>query len=277
MSTEKFNSQKEDAPLNRKTLKVIEREHNGIVCKEILGIENFSEAVHVIREIDGFITELNEEMEEMGEIETMEERDPFKFLLIDIDGTLISRIKLLGKPDNIDEETFFAFKEISDIFKDSVAIVTNRREHKYIFPNSPRVVAKARELANEYGKETPIYSGLFKQIPGIRKENVTKKILEAKIVEIMGSDIDEKQQAIDNIFKEWSESVYLLRTQNIIDDIGKEAALENKSKIILYSIEDLSFVSLNRRVSLLYIAKKLKKEYNIEVTDIINLVIDNSR
>lgn len=255
-------------------LKIYEREYrNGITYKEIHNVISFSHAIDLIEEsIDTSEEILHKsrqlELETLGDnqedITTPKEQTPFRFLLIDIDGTLIPKIELTEKPEIIGEEIAISFKKASEFFKDSLAIVTNRKEKNNVFPNSPDVVNIARELINETDEDIPLYTGLFKQIPGLSRENTTKRIVEAKI--------EREDISYEDIAPKWNINVFLPSMAPLIHNIAKRAIEENKNTITLYSIEDLSFVSANRRTCLLYIAKKLKKEYALEA-HIVNFVI----
>jgi len=257
-------------------LKIYEREYrNGIIYKEIHNVTSFSHTIDLIEESIVTSEEIFQKSKEL-ELETLgdkqeditssKEQMPFRFLLIDIDGTLIPNIELAEKPDKIGEEIANSFKKASEFFKDSLAIVTNRKEVNNLFPNSPDVIGVARELINETDRNIPLYTGLLKQIPTLSRENTPRKIVENKI--------ERDNMSYEDIPQEWYINVFLPRITPLIHNIAKRAIEENKNTITLYSIEDLSFVSANRRTCLLYIAKRLKKEYSLD-TNILNFVIKN--
>jgi len=60
--------------------------------------------------------------------------------------------------------------------------------------------------------------------------------------------------------------------EQVVHCIGKRFSEGNSARYILYSIEDLSIASPNRRTYLEYLAKRIKEEYDIDV-DIVNYVI----
>ena len=233
------NERSEQEP--RSEIEVSKREYGDINYTEYLNHPSFSEAVDFIKEVEPFKPSLS-----------AEERGNGNFVLVDIDGTLIPSIRLVRKPKPIDTKTSFSFTELVNMFGGSVAIATNRNEGTTLFPNSSAVVQEARNLIKKTRKkDIPIYTGLFKQMPLQSKENVAKEFGESKVM--------------------------LPKIDSLIHHIGKRISESNNEKITLYSIEDKSFVSPNREDCLVYIAKRLKEEYDIEVTDIINLVINKRK
>jgi hypothetical protein len=174
------------------------------------------------------------------------------FCLVDIDGVLISNdlVKLpfvthLVEP-KIEECTKRAFKSLVDKFKGSVAISTNRCEEESFVFNSKRVVKDVRDLIDSCGKKIPFFSALFKQIPGLAKEDIAEEGLYIE----------------DGL--EYGE-VVKARIDRLVHYIGKRVLEDDSNSLTLYSIEDLSIVSLNRERFLKYVAGRLREEYDIDV------------
>jgi len=190
------------------------------------------------------------------------------FCLIDIDGALIedNRVKLpiisnFVKP-HISEENIVALKKLTDKFEGSVAISTNRSPNDKIIFHTQAVLDELYNSLKARDINVPVFLNLFKQIPAMNKEDVSREYLSGGAKEMFDNENGEK-----GLRKPLAEQV--------VQYIGKRLS-EGDSKygtgFTLYSIEDLSIVSLNRQTYLKYLAKKLKEEYDINV-NIVNYVI----
>lgn len=241
----------------------------------LIGIEHLSrkdEKINGYTEIwvNSFPSSVYKIQKEISCEEDINRLDHLDFCLVDIDGVLISNdlVKLpilthLVKPE-IDQKTTDAFLRLTDLFDGSLVISTNRgRNEKRIF-NCKEVLRTVDNLIQKSGQEIPIFTGLFKQVPGLIKEDITKKYLSESAREQLNERIPRKSSS-----------------EILIHYIGKRVCEEteesvnnevNINSVTLYSIEDLSIASLNRATFLKYIAKELKNLYDINV-NIRNFVI----
>ncbi len=199
--------------------------------------------------------------EAVDDIESNKEPFVSSFCLVDIDGCLIENnlVKLplvthLVKPKiNIEMEK--SFKRLTEIFDGSLAISTNRSlEESKIF-NSQGVLGVVKELIDSSNKDIQIFTSLYKQAPKLFKEDIGKKYLSEEAQKELGKDV-----------------VKSPRLDSLIHYIGRRITEEDSEKIILYSIEDWSIVSLNRKTSLEYMGKRLKEEYDLNI-EVINYVV----
>ena len=190
-------------------------------------------------------------------------RDPSEstFCLVDIDGCLIedNLVKLpfithLVEP-KINTSVEESFNKLVDIFDGSLAISTNRSNIESRIFNSQDVLGVIKNLIERTGNNIPVFTSLYKQAPRFFKEDIGKKYLSKKSQKELNGDI-----------------VKSPRLDSLVHYIGRIVAESDSEKILLYSIEDWSIVSLNRKTSLEYIGKRLKEEYDIYV-NIINYVV----
>ncbi len=195
------------------------------------------------------------------EISDKEDLDSFDFCLVDIDGVLITNnlVKLpflthFVKPQ-INQETTDAFLRLVNLFDGSLVISTNRGISEEKIFNCKEVLRSVDNLIQKSGQKIPIFTGLFKQVPGLIKEDIAKKYVKNDVRELL--------------------NVETLKRPNsdiLVHYIGKRVCEENSNSITLYSIEDLSIASLNRATFLKYLAKQLKNLYDIDV-NIRNFVV----
>ncbi len=204
------------------------------------------------------VRSFEEAVDEIGK-EGLEDTD---FCLLDIDGVLITNnlVKIPGVTHlvepKIKENTKRAFRCLVDIFKGSVAISTNRSENESFIFNSKKVVKEVKDLIDSVEEKVVFFSGLFKQIPGLTKEDIA----EAGLYIEEGLECGEVVKA---------------RIDRLAHYVAKRVMEDNSDSLTLYSIEDFSIVSLNRRDFLMYVADTLREEYYIDV-NIRNFVIRGS-
>jgi len=189
------------------------------------------------------------------------------FCLVDIDGALIedNRVKLpiisnFVKP-HIPEENITALKKLTDKLEGSVAISTNRSPNDKVVFHTQAVLEELNRALKSIGVKIPVFQNLFKQIPAMNKEDISGAYLSSNAKEMFDSENNNRQQGLKQPLAE-----------QVVHCIGKRFSEGNSARYILYSIEDLSIASPNRRTYLEYLAKRLKEEYDIDV-DIINYVI----
>ena len=189
------------------------------------------------------------------------------FCLVDIDGALIedNRVKLpiisnFVKP-HIPEENITALKKLTDKLEGSVAISTNRSPNDKGIFNTQAVLDELYRSLKSRNINVPVFLNLFKQIPAMNKEDVSREYISDSAKEMFDSENNNRQQGLKQPLAE-----------QVVHCIGKRFSEGNSARYILYSIEDLSIASPNRRTYLEYLAKRLKEEYDIDV-DIINYVI----
>lgn len=192
------------------------------------------------------------------------------FCLIDIDGALIedNRVKLpfisnFVKP-HISEENIVALKKLTDKFEGSVAISTNRSPNDKIIFHTQAVLDELYKSLKSRNINVPVFLNLFKQIPAMNKEDVSREYLSDSAKEMFDNENENKQKGLRKPLAE-----------QVVQYIGKrlsEGDSRYSTGFTLYSIEDLSIVSLNRQTYLKYLAKRLKEEYDIDV-NIVNYVI----
>ena len=189
------------------------------------------------------------------------------FCLVDIDGALIedNLVKLpiisnFVKP-HIPEENITALKKLTDKLEGSVAISTNRSPNDKVVFHTQAVLEELNRALKSIGVKIPVFQNLFKQIPAMNKEDISGAYLSSNAKEMFDSENNNRQQGLKQPLAE-----------QVVHCIGKRFSEGNSARYILYSIEDLSIASPNRRTYLEYLAKRLKEEYDIDV-DIINYVI----
>jgi len=189
------------------------------------------------------------------------------FCLVDIDGALIedNRVKLpiisnFVKP-HIPEENITALKKLTDKLEGSVAISTNRSPNDKVVFHTQAVLEELNRALKSIGVKIPVFQNLFKQIPAMNKEDISGAYLSSNAKEMFDSENNNRQQGLKQPLAE-----------QVVHCIGKRFSEGNSARYILYSIEDLSIASPNRRTYLEYLAKRLKEEYDIDV-NIINYVI----
>ncbi len=192
------------------------------------------------------------------------------FCLVDIDGALIedNRVKLpiisnFVKP-HIPEENITALKKLTDKLEGSVAISTNRSPNDKVVFHTQAVLEELNRALKSIGVKIPVFQNLFKQIPAMNREDVSRQYLSDSAKEMFDNENGNKQKGLREPLAE-----------QVVQYIGKrlsEGDSEYSTGFTLYSIEDLSIASPNRRTYLDYLAKRLKEEYDIDV-HIVNYVI----
>lgn len=189
------------------------------------------------------------------------------FCLVDIDGALIedNLVKLpiisnFVKP-HIPEENITALKKLTNRLEGSVAISTNRSPNDKIIFHTQAVLEELYRSLKSGNIIVPVFLNLFKQAPAMNREDVSRQYLSDSAKEMFDSENNNRQQGLKQPLAE-----------QVVHCIGKRFSEGNSARYILYSIEDLSIASPNRRTYLEYLAKRLKEEYDIDV-DIINYVI----
>ena len=224
--------------------------------KEIF-VKSFSEAV------DGILENVNPVL-------SPQMAGDKNFCLVDIDGALIedNLVKLpiisnFVKP-HIPEENITALKKLTDKLEGSVAISTNRSPNDKGIFNTQAVLDELYRSLKSRNINVPVFLNLFKQIPAMNKEDISGAYLSSDAKELFDSENNNREQGLKQPLVE-----------QVVHCIGKrlsEGDSEYSTGFTLYSIEDLSIASPNRRTYLEYLAKRLKEEYDIDV-NIINYVI----
>lgn len=223
--------------------------------KEIF-VKNFSEAVNgILKEVDSSMSS--------------QKAGDRNFCLIDIDGALIedNRVKLpiisnFVKP-HIPEENIIALKNLTDRLEGSVAISTNRSPNDKIIFHTQAVLDELYKSLESRGINVPVFLNLFKQIPAMNKEDVSRQYLS-----------DNAKEMFDN--ENGRKGLRKPLVEQVIQYIGKRLSEEDSAYstgFTLYSIEDLSIASPNRYTYLKYLERKLKEEYDIDV-NVVNYVIN---
>ena len=222
--------------------------------KEIF-VKSFSEAVNsILKKVDSSMS--------------AQKAGDRNFCLIDIDGALIedNRIKLpiisnFVKP-HIPEENIIALKKLTDRLEGSVAISTNRSPNDKIIFHTQAVLDELYSSLKSRDINVPVFLNLFKQIPTMNKEDVSRQYLS-----------DGAKEMFDN--ENGKKGLREPLAEQVVQYIGKrlsEGDSRYSTGFTLYSIEDLSIASPNRQTYLKYLAKRLKEEYDIDV-NIVNYVI----
>ena len=223
--------------------------------KEIF-VKNFSEAVNgILKEVDSSMSS--------------QKAGDRNFCLIDIDGALIedNRVKLpiisnFVKP-HIPEENITALKKLTDKLEGSVAISTNRSPNDKIIFHTQAVLDELYSSLKSRNIKVPVFLNLFKQIPTMKKEDVSREYLS-----------DNAKEMFDN--ENGKKGLREPLAEQVVQYIGKrlsEGDSRYSTGFTLYSIEDLSIASPNRYTYLKYLERKLKEEYDIDV-NVVNYVIN---
>ena len=222
--------------------------------KEIF-VKNFSEAV------DEILTNIDS-------VYSPQMAGDRNFCLIDIDGVLIedNRVKLpfisnFVQP-HIPEQNIIALKKLTDRLEGSVVISTNRSPNDKIVFHTQAVLDELYGSLKSGDIDVPVFLNLFKQIPTMNKEDVSRQYLS-----------DSAKDMFDN--ENGKESLRKPLAEQVVQYIGKRLSEEYSvysTGFKLYSIEDLSIASPNRHTYLAYLKRKLKEEYDIDV-NIVNYVI----
>jgi len=222
--------------------------------KEIF-VKNFSEAV------DEILTNIDS-------VYSPQMAGDKNFCLIDIDGVLIedNRVKLpflsnFVQP-HIPEQNIIALKKLTDRLEGSVVISTNRSPNDKIVFHTQAVLDELYGSLKSGDIDVPVFLNLFKQIPTMNKEDVSRQYLS-----------DSAKDMFDN--ENGKESLRKPLAEQVVQYIGKRLSEEYSvysTGFKLYSIEDLSIASPNRHTYLEYLKRKLKEEYDIDV-NIVNYVI----
>jgi len=222
--------------------------------KEIF-VKNFSEAV------DEILTNIDS-------VYSPQMAGDKNFCLIDIDGVLIedNRVKLpflsnFVQP-HIPEQNIIALKKLTDRLEGSVVISTNRSPNDKIVFHTQAVLDELYGSLKSGDIDVPVFLNLFKQIPTMNKEDVSRQYLS-----------DSAKDMFDN--ENGKESLRKPLAEQVVQYIGKRLSEEYSvysTGFKLYSIEDLSIASPNRHTYLAYLKRKLKEEYDIDV-NIVNYVI----
>jgi hypothetical protein len=158
------------------------------------------------------------------------------FLIVDVDGVLIDNNFIEQLPfvshlftPSVKDSTKDSFKRISTIFKDCMAIATNRDRSVRIFWNSDKVMSKSDELVSYVEENIPVFEKMQKQTPSLARDRAVK------LVEYIATSLTQSE------------------------------GFKSKEKIVINCIEDVSIVSPNRKSFLMYLARMLKGELEIEV------------
>ncbi|HPP19057.1 MAG TPA: hypothetical protein PLT51_03720 [Candidatus Dojkabacteria bacterium] len=222
--------------------------------KEIF-VKSFSEAV------DGILENVNPVL-------SPQMAGDKNFCLVDIDCALIedNRVKLpiisnFVKP-HIPEENIIALKKLTDRLEGSVAISTNRSPNDKIIFHTQAVLDELYSSLKSRNINVPVFLNLFKQIPTMNKEDVSRQYLS-----------DSAKEMFDN--ENGKKGLREPLAEQVVQYIGKrlsEGDSRYSTGFTLYSIEDLSIASPNRYTYLKYLERKLKEEYDIDV-NIVNYVI----
>lgn len=191
------------------------------------------------------------------------------FCLVDIDGALIedNRVKLpiisnFVKP-HIPEENITALKKLTDRLEGSVVISTNRSPNDKIIFHTQAVLDELYSSLKSRNINVPVFLNLFKQIPTMKKEDVSRQYLS-----------DNAKEMFDN--ENGKKGLREPLAEQVVQYIGKrlsEGDSRYSTGFTLYSIEDLSIASPNRYTYLKYLERKLKEEYDIDV-NVVNYVIN---
>ena len=222
--------------------------------KEIF-VKNFSEAV------DEILTNIDS-------VYSPQMAGDQNFCLIDIDGVLIedNRVKLpflsnFVQP-HIPEQNIIALKKLTDRLEGSVVISTNRSPNDKIVFHTQAVLDELYGSLKSGDIDVPVFLNLFKQIPTMNKEDVSRQYLS-----------DSAKDMFDN--ENGKESLRKPLAEQVVQYIGKRLSEEDSAYstgFTLFSIEDLSIASPNRDTYLEYLKRELKKEYDIDV-NVVNYVI----
>jgi hypothetical protein len=147
--------------------------------------------------------------------------------LVDIDGCLIedNRIKLPFLSHRYDpvisDENKDAFLNLVTAFNGSVAVITNRGTKDNIVWNTGRVFTKVKNFLKSEELNLEIYKSLLRQFPYIKRGD----------------------------------------TEDVIEYLGSRI-LQSEDKVLdIYSIEDWSIASLNRRTFFSFIGKEIESRY----------------
>lgn len=183
----------------------------------------------------------------------------FNICLLDIDGVLFkdNMVKLpiashFSNP-KITERPKNAFNRLVSITQGNIAISTNRGEKEQLIFNSQEVLNQVKQLVDSNGNQIPIFTGLFKQKPGLTVEDISKIYLDKP--------------------KKEEKKVIRPKVDALVHYIGKLATEKDYKKFSITSIEDWSIVSLNRKDFLVYVSNQLKQLYGIDIEEIRNYVI----
>ena len=223
--------------------------------KEVF-VKSFSEAVNsILKKVDSGMSS--------------QKAGDRNFCLIDIDGALIedNRVKLpiisnFVNPQ-IPGENIVALKKLTDRLEGSVAISTNRSPNDKIIFHTQAVLDELYKSLKSRGINVPVFLNLFKQIPAMNKEDVSRQYLS-----------DSAKEMFDN--ENGKKGLREPLAEQVVQYIGKrlsEGDSAYSTGFTLYSIEDLSIASPNRYTYLKYLERKLKEEYGIEV-NVVNYVIN---
>ena len=222
--------------------------------KEIF-VKSFSEAV------DGILENVNPVL-------SPQMAGDKNFCLVDIDGALIedNLVKLpiisnFVKP-HIPEENITALKKLTDKLEGSVAISTNRSPNDKIIFHTQAVLDELYSSLKSRNIKVPVFLNLFKQIPTMNKEDVSRQYLS-----------DSAKEMFDN--ENGKKGLRKPLAEQVVQYIGKRLSEEDSAYstgFTLFSIEDLSIASPNRDTYLEYLKRELKKEYDIDV-NVVNYVI----
>lgn len=183
----------------------------------------------------------------------------FNICLLDIDGVLFKdnmvKLPIVShfSDTEISERTKKAYNRLVSITKGNLVISTNRGEKEKLIFNSGKVLNQVKQLVKSNGNNTPIFTGLFKQKPGLTTENIAN--------------------IYQNPSMKSEKRVTKPKIDALVHYIGKLATEKDHQKYSITCIEDWSIVSLNRKDFLLYVSDQLKQLYGIEIEEIRNYVI----
>lgn len=183
----------------------------------------------------------------------------FNICLLDIDGVLFKdnmvKLPIVShfSDTTISERTNKAYNRLVSITGGNLVVSTNRSEKEQLIFNSGKVLNQVKQLVKSNGNNTPIFTGLFKQKPGLTTENISK--------------------IYQNPNMKSEKRVIKPKIDALVHYIGKLATEKDYNKYRITCIEDWSIVSLNRKDFLQYVSDQLKQLYGIEIEEIRNHVI----
>ena len=156
--------------------------------KEVF-VKSFSEAVNsILKKVDSGMSS--------------QKAGDRNFCLIDIDGALIedNRVKLpiisnFVKP-HIPEENITALKKLTDKLEGSVAISTNRSPNDKGIFNTQAVLDELYRSLKSRNINVPVFLNLFKQIPAMNKEDVSREYISDSAKEMFDNENGNKQKGL---------------------------------------------------------------------------------
>jgi hypothetical protein len=159
------------------------------------------------------------------------------FLILDVDGVIIDnnfikRLPFLCHAFSVDirDKTEETFNTLYNVFRNRMAIATNRDRKVRFCWNSDKIMEKTDTLATSFGRNVPTYEKMQKQVPLLARKRVS--------------------EMVDYICR------CFVQSENY----------EEVKEIRLFSIQDTDIVVPNRRAFLYYLAKNIQKELDIKIS-----------